>query len=216
MSDIVCVTNRKLCRKNFLEQIEEIARAHPRAIILREKDLPERMVVRKELYLPERSNTIENYMDLAKEVLEICKKYSTLCILHHFVEVSKELQCKSIHLPFSQLQAMGDIDRAYFTTLGASCHTVDEAKEAQSLGCTYIIVGHIFETDCKKGLEPRGLSFLQEVCKQVTIPVYAIGGIQIQNIKKVRQAGATGACVMSGLMTCENPVAYLAQMEAGI
>lgn len=190
MSDIICVTNRALCKEDFLERIEKIAREHPKGIILREKDLSEQT---------------EIYAELAKEVFAICNQYHTPCILHSFVEVAKELNCSAIHLPFPTLQRLSEKDRRYFTVFGASCHSVEEAKEAQRLGCTYIIVGHIFETDCKKGIAGRGLSFLQEVCKAVSIPVYAIGGISAKNINEVRKAGAAGACIMSGFMTCEEP-----------
>ena len=91
-----------------------------------------------------------------------------------------------------------------FKQIGASCHSVEEAQEAERLGCTYITAGHVFVTDCKKGLAPRGLEFLQDVCRSVSIPVYAIGGINGENIDAVRKTGASGACVMSGLMICEN------------
>ena len=50
--------------------------------------------------------------------------------------------------------------------------------EAERLGATYVTAGHIFTTDCKKGLPPRGLDFLKNVCDAVTIPVYGIGGIK--------------------------------------
>ena len=42
--------------------------------------------------------------------------------------------------------------------------------EAERLGATYVTAGHIFTTDCKKGLPPRGLDFLKNVCDAVTIP----------------------------------------------
>ena len=121
--------------------------------------------------------------------------------------------CQSIHLPMSVLRTISADDRAGFTTLGASCHWAEEAIEAEKLGCTYITVGHIFDTDCKKGLPGRGIDFLQEVCRQVSIPVYAIGGIDAANIAEVRNAGAKGACVMSGAMVCEEPDMYLAALK---
>ena len=77
------------------------------------------------------------------------------------------------------------------------------------MGCTYITVGHIFETDCKKGLPGRGLEFLEQVCQKVSVPVYAIGGITGTAMEKIRRTGAAGACVMSGVMTCEDPKEYL-------
>ena len=187
MSDIICITNRKLCKENFLKRMEQIAVEHPRAIILREKDLSE-----------------EEYKKLAKEVVQICKDYDVQCILHSFAKTAIELNEKAIHMPLPLLREMTVQEKAYFKIIGASCHSVEDAREAQNLGCTYITAGHVFLTDCKKGLPGRGLSFLKETCNAVQIPVYAIGGIDTSNIESVRQAGAEGACVMSGLMVCRN------------
>ncbi|WP_455958797.1 thiamine phosphate synthase, partial [Anaerotignum lactatifermentans] len=77
-----------------------------------------------------------------------------------------------------------------------------EAEEAEKLGATYITAGHIYATDCKKGLPPRGLTFLEEVCRRVSIPVYAIGGIKIneKQLREVIDCGAKGGCIMSGMM----------------
>ena len=166
-----------------MEQLERIAAARPAGIILREKDLPE-----------------EEYSTLAKQVLELCKAYEVPCMLHSFIDVAMELGADAIHLPLPILRKMTEEQKKHFKILGASCHSVEEAKEAEQLGCTYIIAGHIFATDCKKGLPGRGLDFLKSVCGQVVIPVYAIGGIDSNNIEMVRNAGANGACMMSGLM----------------
>ena len=103
--------------------------------------------------------------------------------------------------------------RQSFRVLGASCHSVEDAVLAEKLGCTYITAGHIFDTDCKKGLPGRGLDFLKNVCAGVSVPVYAIGGISPANISKVRETGAAGACVMSGLMVCEDPEDYLQEFK---
>ncbi len=196
MSDILCVTNRKLCKEDFLIRIEKIAKENPKGILLREKDLP-----------------VEEYKDLAKSVLEICQKYNTTCIFHSFADVAKELKHTAMHLPLPLLRILKEEDKSRFSILGASCHSVEEAEEAECLGCTYIIAGHIFETDCKKGLAGRGLDFLRNVCESVSVPVYAIGGISAQNIGRVKNVKAAGACIMSGIMTCDSPCQYLKQLD---
>ena len=187
MSDLICITNRKLCSNNFSDQIEMIASAHPKAIVLREKDLSEK-----------------EYEQLARQVMQICQKHGTQCILHSFSNVAIALGAEAVHMPLPLLQKMTPQEKSHFQIIGASCHSLEEAKEAQDLGCTYITAGHIFLTDCKKGLPGRGLPFLEEICKAVRIPVYAIGGISSQNIESVRKTGAAGACIMSGFM----PVSY--------
>lgn len=187
MSDLICITNRKLCSNNFSDQIEMIASAHPKAIVLREKDLSEK-----------------EYEQLARQVMQICQKHGTQCILHSFSNVAIALGAEAVHMPLPLLQKMTPQEKSHFQIIGASCHSLEEAKEAQNLGCTYITAGHIFLTDCKKGLPGRGLPFLEEICKTVRIPVYAIGGISSQNIESVRKTGAAGACIMSGFMRCKS------------
>ena len=157
MSDLICITNRKLCSNNFLDQIEMIASAHPKAIVLREKDLSEK-----------------EYEQLARQVMQICQKHGTQCILHSFSNVATTLGATAVHMPLPLLQKMTPQEKSHFQIIGASCHSLEEAKEAQNLGCTYITAGHIFLTDCKKGLPGRGLPFLEEICKAVRIPVYLL------------------------------------------
>lgn len=192
ISDIWCVTNRTLCRENFLDRVEKLAAAHPAGIILREKDMNE-----------------EEYSVLAETVLKICKKYNTVCVIHSFTETAKKLNCKAFHVPLPVLRKMSDMDKKRFVILGASCHSLEDALEAERLGCTYITAGHIFNTDCKKGMPGRGFKFLQNICESVSIPVYAIGGIDEKNIEEIRTAKAAGACIMSSAMVCENPKEYL-------
>ena len=177
-------------------RMERIARARPAGIILREKDLTE-----------------EEYEKLAAKVMELCRDYGVPCILHSFVKAAVKLKAEAIHLPLPRLMELEGEERARFRVIGASCHSVEEALAAWERGCTYITAGHIFDTDCKKGLPGRGLDFLKEVCGRVTLPVYAIGGISPGNMARVRAAGAAGACVMSGAMTCEDAEAYLAAFD---
>ena len=103
--------------------------------------------------------------------------------------------------------------KGHFSVIGASCHSVEQAQLAEKLGCTYITIGHIFPTDCKKDLAPRGTDFLKDICKSVSIPVYAIGGINSDNFSLVMNAGANGGCIMSGLMKASNPKDYLDRFD---
>lgn len=191
MSDLICVTNRTLCKENFLDRIEKIAAQHPKAVLLREKDLAP-----------------SEYARLARKVLAICARHHTLCILHNFIEIAEQEKAFAIHLPLPILRRMTKGQKHVFSVIGASCHSPEEAAEAEALGCTYITAGHIFATDCKKDLPGRGLDFLSKVCDSCRIPVYAIGGIHKDNISAVRSAGAKGACVMSGIMECKDVSAY--------
>ena len=179
---VLVITNRRLCKRPFLEQIKFLAQKKPAGIVLREKDLSE-----------------EVYFELAKEVLALCQEAQTPCILHFYPETARRLQCDKIHLPLWKLkEEQGNLRN--FTCIGASIHSVSEAKMAQELGASYVTAGHVFATDCKKDLAPRGLDFLREVCEAVSIPVYGIGGITPENSSEVLFQGAAGYCMMSTAM----------------
>lgn len=182
---ILAVSNRKLCDRPLLEQIERVCKVHPDAIILREKDLSE-----------------EEYRILAGEVMKICDRYQVICILHNFWEVSLEMGCTFVHLPLPIMRTLSDKEKNKFTKIGISVHSVEEAKEAERLGASYITAGHIYTTNCKKGLPPRGLGFLEEVCREVSIPVYGIGGVKFdeKQWQDMKECGAAGGCIMSGMM----------------
>ncbi len=199
MCNILAITNRHICTDDFFTQLEKICSAHrlisssyktSLKIVLREKDLNE-----------------SDYKIIADRILKIGRKYDTDCILHTYYNAAKELNCSNIHLPFNILQDTPDISNS-FDHVGVSIHSINEAIESEKLGADYIIAGHIFATDCKKDLPPRGLSFLSSVCSSVNIPVYAIGGISSSNAQSVLNAGAYGFCLMSSLMDCNNPYEY--------
>ncbi|WP_294159710.1 thiamine phosphate synthase [uncultured Selenomonas sp.] len=194
---IICVTNRHLAaeavgirdadseagRKAFLSQLQRVMDVRPHAVILREKDLDE-----------------ASYRLLAERVLARCRAAQVPCIFHTYPSVARKLDADGLHLPLPLLRKLSENERQKFSTLGASCHSVDDVLEAQSLGCTYVTAGHIYETTCKPGAPPRGLAFLREAVRGTTLPVYAIGGITYARLSEVLQIGAAGACVMSGCM----------------
>ena len=181
---LIAVTNRSLSVHPFEEQIERVASRHPRALILREKDLPE-----------------EEYRALAERVLAICAAHEVLCILHSYPETALALGCPAVHLPLPLLERYREMVPR-FQAVGSSVHSVFEAKRAEELGAAYLTAGHIYMTDCKKGLAPRGLPFLREVVRAVSIPVYGIGGIGLDEgqLAEVLSCGAAGGCVMSAMM----------------
>ena len=179
-----------------MKQLANIAEAAPKYIILREKDLDE-----------------SGYRALAEQAMEICSHSNTRLVLHYYWKTALELGADSIHLPLHILRELSAEDKRRFKLIGASCHSAEDAMEAEKLGADYITAGHVFATDCKKGLPPRGLDFLREVCHSVDIPVYAIGGISPENFSQVIEAGASGGCVMSGLMKCSQPEDLLKQFK---
>lgn len=196
MCKVICITNRALCREDFLTRIERIAQAKPDGIILREKDLPE-----------------DAYTELARKVQAVCTAHDVPLHLHSYPQAALALGAEKLHLPLPVLQEMPETLRKSLPSFGVSCHSLEDAAKAQALGASYLIAGHIFATDCKRGLPGRGTAFLRRVCQSTPLPVYAIGGITPDNVSAIRQAGAAGVCVMSSLMTCDDPAALIQQLR---
>ena len=168
----IVVTNRSICKGDFLYTIEQALIHKPFALLLREKDLPP-----------------DKYLTLSGEVSRLCAARGVPMIAHtHPVPGVPRL-----HLPFHMASAR--LAREF--TLSVSVHSVEEARQAESLGADFVIAGHIFETQCKPGFASRGLDFLRSVCESVRVPVFAIGGITVQNAAQCAAAGAAGICRMS-------------------
>jgi len=195
MCKILCITNRKLCKGDFLSRLSEIAEQKPAGIVLREKDLSE-----------------AEYAETAGMLLKICRREHVPCILHSHTETASALHADFLHLPLPLLHTISSASLPF----GVSCHSAEDARTAVQAGASYLIAGHIFDTDCKKGLPGRGIGFLKEVCDSVSVPVYAIGGISPENAGQVIAAGAAGICVMSGLMQCSSPAEYIKKLKEGI
>lgn len=89
---------------------------------------------------------------------------------------------------------------SHIKRIGTSIHSVEDAVFAESHGADYITAGHIFTTDCKKGLPGRGIDWLKSICNAVSIPVYAIGGISDANVSMLSDCNISGYCMMSASM----------------
>lgn len=195
-SKIICVTNRVLAGEDFFVRLEKIVSAGADAVILREKDLSE-----------------PDYEELAKRAAVVCGEYHVPLMLHTYINAAKRLDIRRIHLPLPMFLSMEEQEKQVFDVIGVSVHSAEEAAAAWERGASYLTAGHVFATDCKKGLEPRGLSFLDRICRTVDIPVYAIGGIKPENAKSCVQAGAAGVCLMSSLMRDEQPEKFLQELR---
>ena len=194
------ISNRKLCENENLEkQIEKIFSAYERKIILKNFDIVA-------LTLREKDLNKNEYLKLIEKVYPICQKYKINLILHQNYDLNLDDKYKidGIHLSYDIFKSLNENIKAElikkYKRIGVSIHSLEEAKDVESLGASYVIAGHIFETDCKKGLEPRGLKFVKDLSSTLTIPIFAIGGIDEKKSLSVIDSGAFSVCMMSSLM----------------
>jgi len=110
--------------------------------------------------------------------------------------------CRAGHAPFNWL-------------IGVSCHSLDEAREAESAGASYIFFGPIFDTPSKRLFgPPQGVRKLAEVCRAVSIRVIAIGGINGANGAECLRAGAAGVAAIRLFQEPSAPAELMRTIEA--
>ena len=194
------ISNRKLCENENLEkQIEKIFSDYKRKIILENFEIVA-------LTLREKDLNKNEYLKLIEKVYPICQKYKINLILHQNYDLNLDDKYKidGIHLSYDIFKSLNQNIKAElikkYKRIGVSIHSLEEAKDVESLGASYVVAGHIFKTDCKKGLEPRGLKFVEDLSSILTIPIFAIGGIDEKNSLSVIDSGAFGICMMSSMM----------------
>ena len=115
--NFICVTDRKISRAPFLQQIETICALRPKALILREKDLTE-----------------AEYTQLAQKVQAVCKNYDVKFIVHTFWRAGLALDADGVHLPLPVCTAMTAAERLQAGHFGISVHNAEEAKTGACFG----------------------------------------------------------------------------------
>lgn len=189
----IVITNRHLVQGDFLKQLEKVTKLHLHALILREKDL-----------------TDDAYESLAKKVFDLCKREDITFFLHTKIEIARKIGCQNIHLSIPVLKGLSETEKKALTEdfceISISCHSMEDVEIAMAGGATQIILGTIFETECKKGVLGKGVEFVREICQKCPLPVYAIGGMNMQRLPLVIDAGAAGCCMMSGFMQTTKPL----------
>ena len=194
------ISNRKLCENENLEkQIKKIFSAYEKKIILKNFEIVS-------LTLREKDLDKNEYLNLVEKIYPICKKYGIDLILHqnYDLNLDEKYNIEGIHLSYEIFKSLNKNIREKlikkYKRIGVSIHSLDEGKEVEILGATYVVAGHIFETDCKKDLKPRGLIFIKQLSSTLTIPIFAIGGINQENSNLVIDSGAFSVCMMSSMM----------------
>ena len=181
------VTNRKLVQnEDFYDVIERVAKNKVDYLALREKDL-----------------SGEELFSLAKDIKIITDKYNVPLIINGNLKVAEEVNAYGCQLSYNVLME-SSLWKKSKLKIGASVHSLEEAINAEKVGSDYLVAGHIFETDCKKGLKGRGLNFVSNISNHINIPLIAIGGINENNASSVIKAGASGVAIMSTAMRKDN------------
>ncbi|WP_306529160.1 thiamine phosphate synthase [Campylobacter sp.] len=138
--------------------------------------------------------------------------------VHNFADFALQAGERNLWLPLGVLRSFSaargaEFLRANFKKLIASCHSEAEAREALELGASAICLSHIFATDCKAGLMPRGLNLIRAVRGFYDGEIYALGGITPRNFASVLRAGADRIAVMSSAMAARDASDFIRKFK---
>ena len=138
--------------------------------------------------------------------------------VHNFADFALRKGERNLWLPLGVLRSFSsprgaEFLRANFKKLVASCHSEAEAREALELGANAICLSHIFATDCKAGLAPKGLNLIRAVREFFAGEIYALGGITPHNFASVLRAGADRIAVMSSAMTARDASDFIRKFK---
>jgi thiamine-phosphate pyrophosphorylase len=159
--------------------------------------------------LREKSSPAFNLCRLASEIQPMARKFGALFVVNDRVDVALATGADGVHVGQEDLparEARRLLPRP--VVLGVSAGTREEARKAEREGADYVGVGPIFATATKPDAgEPIGLEGLAAIARSVAIPVVAIGGIDADSIAQVFGAGASGAAVVSAVVTAQDMAA---------
>jgi thiamine-phosphate pyrophosphorylase len=180
------ITDRTFVREGTLTgAVEEALEAGVKMVQLREKDL-----------------LGEEFLALAMELRKVTDRYGALLFINGRVDIALALEADGVHLAhqaFTPGVALTLLEQG--AIIGVSCHSLEEALEAEDGGANFITLGPVYPTPSKARYGgPIGTGPLREAAKALNIPVYAIGGIDKERVSEMTASGAFGVAVISAIL----------------
>ena len=156
-----------------------------------------------------KERTIDELVDLAAELHELTARFSTPLIVNDHAEIAKKVPVEGVHIGQEDDSIEVVRQKAGRQLLvGKSTHSPEQALAAQREGADYIGFGPIFATPTKPDYAPIGLSDIKRVHTEVSLPIFCIGGLSIDNLQSVIDAGAKRVVMVSALLKAHSIVDY--------
>lgn len=139
-----------------------------------------------------------DYRAFARECLGYCAHDRTRLILNAEPELAVELGAAGVHLTSARLNCLDarPLDDRFW--VAASCHDVGELEKAESLQLDFAVFGPVLPTRSHPASAPLGWEHFSKCLQTVSLPVYALGGMTVEHLARVRSAGAWGVAGIRG------------------
>lgn len=179
------ITDRKSCKLSCEEMTLEVLKAGVKWVQYRDKEKSRREVYEQSVILR-----------------KLTKDFNAVFIVNDYADIALAVDADGVHLGQEDLplrearKIMG-----WNKLIGISTHSLAQAEEAEREAADYIGFGPVFHTATKDAGEPKGTDALKDIKSAVRIPVVAIGGINLKNLKSVLDAGADAAAIASAILS---------------
>jgi thiamine-phosphate pyrophosphorylase len=168
--------------------VREAVKAGVRLVQLREKHLSH-----------------EEYLVLAREIRRVTKEHGALLLVNSRLDAAVESQADGVHLTRSGSVAEARRELGPSMLVGVSTHSAEELQRAEEEGADFVVLSPIFPPRSKPSHGPAlGLAELEALAKSTSVPVYALGGIGVENALACLDAGAFGVAVVGAVMAAED------------
>lgn len=186
---LYAVTDRSWLKGGTLyEQVEKALRGGATFVQLREKSLD-----------------MESFVAEARQIKILCEKYHVPFVINDNVDVALAVDADGVHVGQGDMAA-SDARKKLGTgkLIGVTARTVEQAVTAWKQGADYLGVGAVFATSTKGDAKEISHGTLKEICRSVSIPVVAIGGICAANVMELKGTGIEGVAVVSAIFASED------------
>jgi thiamine-phosphate pyrophosphorylase len=176
--------------RGLVDVVEMALKGGVGAVQLREKDLSAREL-----------------MEVGSELREVTRRYGARFLINDRVDIALALDCDGVHL------GQRGISPRYARKLlgkrgliGVSTHGIEEARRAEEEGADFITLGPIFHTPSKARYgDPIGVEQIGCVKGEISLPIFALGGIREERVREVMDGGADGIAVISAILAAKEP-----------
>ena len=154
-----------------------------------------------------RKNTdMKTLLNEAGRIKQICRKYNTLFIINDHIELAHLCESDGIHLGGNDQSIFEARDKlGQETIVGKSCYnSIENALTAQKEGASYVAFGAIFPSETKPNAPTCSLETIREASSKLSIPIVGIGGISLNKLNEVFEAGCNSIAMVNALFQPSN------------
>lgn len=141
----------------------------------------------------------DSYKILAEQASAVCMRHGARLLLNRAPDLAAGLVCDGVHLTGERLSGIDRRPIGENKLVGASCHDAEDLERAASLGLDYVLLSPVQETETHPDARPLGWRRFAELVEPVPLPVYALGGLGLADLKRAFRFGAQGVAAIRGL-----------------